>query len=98
MKALETKAQDLLAEIKSTKSLVAELEAENEKLRQHLALVYDVKPGENIPDYGTGEPVTGRQNLANLYTEGFHVCNIHFGQARLGECLFCAAFLRREKE
>lgn len=80
------------------KNLIEELEAENEKLRQHLALVYDVKPEENRTGDGAGEEVTGRQNLVNLYAEGFHICNIHFGQARAGECLFCVAFLRRERE
>jgi len=99
MKALETRAQDLLAEIKSMKSMVGALEAENEKLRQHLALVYDVQQeGEAWVVGDTDEQVTGRQNLENLYAEGFHICNIHFGQTRTSECLFCAAFFRRERE
>ena len=98
MKTLETRVQELAAEIRSTKSLVEALEIENDKLRQHLALVYDVPTeGEHRPGQGPGEQVTGRQNLVNLYGEGFHICNIHFGQARTGECLFCAAFLRRER-
>jgi len=45
----------------------------------------------------SAERVTGQQNLANLYNQGFHVCNIYFGQMRDSECLFCAAFLHREQ-
>ena len=80
------------------KNMVGALEAENEKLRQHLALVYDVQQEGEAPVGGTDEQVTGRQNLENLYAEGFHICNIHFGQTRTSECLFCAAFFRRERE
>ena len=97
MKALETRAQDLLAEIKSMRNRIGQLETENEKLRQHLAFVYDVRQeGETAPE--DAAPLTGRRNLESLYVQGFHICNIHFGQARNSECLFCAAFLRRDRE
>lgn len=81
------------------RNMVGQLETENEKLRQHLALVYDVRPENEIPAAADSvEPLTGRRNLENLYLLGFHICNIHFGQTRTSECLFCAAFLRRERE
>lgn len=91
--ALEQMLQQMLGELHKLKEEVQNLEDENARLRREVAGIYleqDREAGVAVPARREG-----LENLVRLYDQGFHVCNLHFGQARTGECLFCSTFLRR---
>ena len=97
-KDMETKLHTLLSEMQELKNKARELEEENALLRRELATVYREGFSSGADTGGGGIPGGGFFNLLGLYDQNFHICNLHFGRKRAGECLFCMAFLRKEQE
>lgn len=82
------------------------LTIENTHLREALNQQQDV-PAEDGGDKltETTQAVTpdqsaGHDNLMQLYKEGFHICNVHFGSPRTNgeDCLFCLGFLGHKNQ
>ena len=94
---IEAKLHSLLAELQILKEQVRSLEEENALLRRELHVFHEAweKDSSAVKNH---QQDASLENLQVLYEQGFHICNIRFGEKRTEGCLFCMAFLRRKDE
>jgi len=100
---IESQTDTTLQTINALKDEIAELledyqtlQMENKYLRERLN-----EEAENLAkDEENGGLTKSRLNLENIYEDGFHVCNIFYGQRRVEDepCAFCLEVIYGERK
>lgn len=91
---IENQLTKILEELNTLKVHAYALEEENEKLKMELCQC-SAETKKKVEKNAKKIQGEAYENLVKLYEEGFHICHLHFGQTRKGDCLFCMGFLRK---
>lgn len=94
---LEDDLRRLLAQVGVMKQeltkMVDDLEIENQHVRdrlQKLELDQQIQEDQQVKE---DQLSNSRQQLEELYSEGYHICPSYYGAKRDGECLMCDGIL-----
>jgi len=100
---IESQTDATLQTISTLKDEIAELLEENQTLQMENKYLRERlnEESENLAkDEENGGLTKSRLNLENIYEDGFHVCNIFYGQRRVEDepCAFCLEVIYGERK
>lgn len=99
---MESKTEATLEMIRTLTDEVAKLLEENQTLRMENDHLRErlAKEAQTLDEEETSGLTKSRLNLENIYEDGFHVCNIFYGQRRVEDepCAFCLEVIYGERK
>lgn len=99
---IESEADATLQTLSTLKNEIAKLLEENQTLRienKHLRERLEDQAVHAQENQESGILTKSRLNLENIYEDGFHVCNMFYGQRRVEDepCAFCLEVIYGER-